>query len=279
VVNIMYSMLKSYLCKPKLYEKTQAKFWNDPHISKGMLRTHLDPNTDAASRKPETIERSVEWISSLLPHGAKLLDIGCGPGLYTSRLSERGFCVTGLDFSERSIEYAKAQDAKTEYVLQDYLEMEFEDVFDMVTLIWCDYGALIPQDRHNLLDRVNKALKPGGLFLFDVFSSIMYAGCDEQTSWEVCEDGGFWSPNPHICLNAQYHYCENNIGLKRTVVVEDGDIRSYSIWNTCFTKESLASEVKPHGFDVVDYYSDVTGKPYDDDSETICVVLRKSSQW
>ena len=42
----MYNTLSALLRKPKLYEKTQEKFWNDPHISKGMLEAHLDPNTD-----------------------------------------------------------------------------------------------------------------------------------------------------------------------------------------------------------------------------------------
>ena len=72
----MYERLSAFLKKPELYEKTPENFWNDPHISKGMLEAHLDPNTDAASRKPEFIDSSVEWISSLLPQGAKLLDIG-----------------------------------------------------------------------------------------------------------------------------------------------------------------------------------------------------------
>jgi SAM-dependent methyltransferase len=270
----MYGTLKSLLRKPGLYEKTREKFWNDPHISKGMLETHLDPTTDAASRRPEFIERSVEWISSLLPIGAKLLDIGCGPGLYTKRLSERGLCVTGLDFSERSIAYAKEHDPKSEYILKDYLEMDFKDRFDMITLIWCDYGALIPEDRHDLLDRVRKALKPGGLFLFDVFTPEYRSGKEDNTSWEVCEQGGFWSPNPYIRLDAQYYYGDI-AGVRRTVIIEDGRNRSFNIWDTFFTKESLAEETRPHGFVPVDFYSDVTGKPYDDISETICAVIKQ----
>ena len=270
----MYNTLSALLRKPKLYEKTQEKFWNDPHISKGMLEANLNPNTDAASRKPESIERSVEWICSLLPSGAKLLDIGCGPGLYTKRLSERGLCVTGLDFSERSIAFAKAHDTKSEYIMQDYLEMEFENLFDMVTLIWCDYGALIPEDRHNLLERVYRALKPGGLFLFDVFTPQWNSGREESTSWKVCEHGGFWSSNPHICLNAQYYYDES-IGMGRTVIIEDGNIRSFNIWDICFTKKSLSEEIQLHRLTPLDYYSDVEGKPYEENSPTLCAVMKK----
>lgn len=270
----MYNTLNEILRKPKLYEKTQEKLWNDPHISKGMLAAHLNPNIDAASRKPESIERSVEWICSLLPLGARLLDIGCGPGLYTKRLSERGLCVTGLDFSERSIAYAKEHDAKSQYVMQDYLEMEFENLYDMVTLIWCDYGALIPEDRYNLLDRVYRALKPDGIFLLDVFTPQWNLGCKENTSWEVCARGGFWSPNPHICLNAQYYYSKS-IGMRRTVIVEDENIRSFNIWETCFTKQSLSEEIQLHNFIPVDYYSDVEGKLYEENSPILCAVMKK----
>lgn len=270
----MYTTLNELLLKPKLYEKTQEKFWNDPHISRGMLEEHLNPNTDAASRKPETIERSVEWIYSLLPRGAKLLDIGCGPGLYASRFSDHGLCVTGLDFSERSIAYAKEHDTKTQYVMQDYLNMEFDSIYDMVTLIWCDYGALIPEDRNNLLGRVYQALKPGGMFLLDVFTPQWNTGRTENTSWEVCSNGGFWSPNPHICLNAQYYYGER-IDVARYVIVEAGNILSYNIWNTCFTKQSLAEELQQHHFIPVDFYSDVEGKPYEENSPTLCAVMKK----
>ena len=95
----IFSVLNTLLTKPDLYERTIEKFWNDPHISKGLLKAHLDPDTEAASRRPEFIDRSVEWIVSMLPEGASLLDIGCGPGLYTKRLAERGLRVTGIDFS------------------------------------------------------------------------------------------------------------------------------------------------------------------------------------
>jgi SAM-dependent methyltransferase len=276
-IKFMYKTLNALLKKPELYEKTKEKFWIDPHISKGMLEAHLDPNTDAASRRPESIERTVEWICSLLPCGAKLLDLGCGPGLYARRLSERGLRVTGLDFSERSIAYAKEHDAKSNYIVQDYLEMEFENLYDMVTLIWCDYGAMVPVDRHNLLDRVYRALKPGGLFLLDVFTPWWNFGQKESTSWEICEHGSFWSPNPHICLNAQYYYGES-IGMRRTVIIENGRIRCFNIWNTCFTKESLSEEMQLHKLVPVNYYSDIDGKPYEEKSQLLCAVFKKQ-EW
>lgn len=260
--------------KPALYEKTQERFWDDPHISKGMLEAHLNPNTDAASRKPKFINRSVEWISSLLQPGTKLFDLGCGPGLYTKRFSERGFLVTGLDISERSIAYAKKEDGKSEYVIQDYLAMQYKNTFDMITLIWCDYGALTAEDRYHLLNRIHQALKPGGLFVLDVFTPTWLMKHKENTSWEVVGQGGFWSPNPHICLNAEYLYGEN-IHLQRHIILENKNVRCFNIWNTCFTKQSLSDELAACGFTHTNYFSDVTGTAYTEDSETLCVLVKK----
>jgi len=75
-------------------------------------------------------------------------------------------------------------------------------------------------------------------------------------------------------LNAQYYYGES-IGMGRTVIVENGNIRSFNIWDTCFTKKSMSEEIQLHRLIPVDYYSDVEGKPYEENSPTLCVVMKK----
>ncbi|MPN38210.1 hypothetical protein SDC9_185734 [bioreactor metagenome] len=122
--------------------------------------------------------------------------------------------------------------------------------------------------------RIYKALNPGGIFLFDVFTRAQYAGNKEGTSWDVCEQGGFWSPNPHLCFNAQYRYGDD-VHLHRHVIIEDKNVRCFNIWDTCFTKESLTAEVTPHGFSTAGFFADVTGTPYMDESKTLCAVMRK----
>ena len=49
----MIAQLRAYLQKPRLYAPSTGEFWNDPHISKGMLEAHLNPQVDAATRKHE----------------------------------------------------------------------------------------------------------------------------------------------------------------------------------------------------------------------------------
>ena len=91
--------------KPQVYEASSSAFWDDENISRYMLEAHLDPDVEGATRKHAFIQRSADWIAECCRGGAgkKLLDLGCGPGLYAELFNDRGFQVTGLDFSRRSI--------------------------------------------------------------------------------------------------------------------------------------------------------------------------------
>jgi hypothetical protein len=63
--------------------------------------------------------------------------------------------------------------------------------------------------------------------------------------------------------------------MRRTVIIVDGIIRSFNIWDTCFTNKSLTAEIELHRQIHIDYYSDVEGKPYEDNSPTLCAVMKK----
>ncbi len=88
---------------------TTPEFWNDEHISAQMLRFHLDPTAEAAPRAHAFIDRSVAWLVPALglTPGSRLLDLGCGPGLYANRIAAHGIEVVGIDVSNRSLGYAR----------------------------------------------------------------------------------------------------------------------------------------------------------------------------
>lgn len=270
----MIEKLFELLQKPTLWQRSTVPFWDDEHISKAMLEAHLNPGWDAASRKHEVIERSVEWLANVIPAGRKLLDIGCGPGLYAKKLSGLGYEVTGMDFSKRSIAYAKENDTKSEYIYQNYLELDYTNTFDAVILIYCDYGALTLPERKILLSRVYKALKPGGLFIFDVFSDVHFKHKSSRTSWSVYQNGGFWSAEPYICMEAAHLY-ENKASVEQNIIITANKMTEYLIWDTSYTKENLIDEVKPFEFRVKGLYDDVCGSLYTGESETLCIVLEK----
>ncbi len=275
----MFHELKNYTTKPQLYAPNTNKFWDDEHISRGMLEAHLNPNWDAASRKPEFLDKSVNWITKIVPSAQYkfLLDLGCGPGLYAERFRSAGYSVTGVDFSKRSIAYAKEQTlfnkSNIEYHYQNYLTIDYVEQFDVITLIYCDYAALSITDRLILLRKVYQALRPNGKFIFDVFTPRMRK--DENRSWYY-EESGFLSEKPHICLESVYQYDDkDNTELRQFIVITEETINCYNIWDHFFTKESLLLEVQPAGFKAFEFYGDIAGKEFSDFGETICGVFTK----
>lgn len=276
----MFNELKKYTTKPKLYHPSTNKFWDDEHISKGMLAAHLNPNWDAATRKHEFLDKSVNWISEIAPSSQYklLLDLGCGPGLYAERFNSAGYSVTGVDFSKRSIAYAKEQTllnkSNIEYHYQNYLTIDYIEQFDVITLIYCDYAVLSITDRLILLRKVYQALKPNGKFIFDVFTPLMRK--KESRSWEYYKESGFFSEKPHICLKSVYQYDdEDNTELVQYIVITEETVNCYNIWDHFFTKETLLSEIQTAGFNTFEFYGDIAGKEFSDSVETICGVFTK----
>lgn len=267
----IFTMLK----RPSLWQRSKEPFWDDEHISKGMLEAHLNPDLESASRKMDDIERSVKWLSSVIPQNGRILDLGCGPGLYTKRLSDLGYEVTGMDYSKRSLAYAVSQDEKTEYIYKNYLELDECGRFDVVTLIYCDYGALTPDERKTLLDRVFCALKPGGLFILDVFSGKSFERKEETSSWTLYENGGYWSPEPHVCLEAVCLYESNMVSADQYIVITKEKAKEYILWNTAYTRESLTDELSAAGFVLQGLCDDVCGAPYTGEADTLCSVAVK----
>lgn len=276
----MFKKLSDYLVKPKLYAPGTGIFWDDDHISKGMLEAHLNPEWDAATRKKDFVDESVTWISSIAQPAQfpKLLDLGCGPGIYAELFHKAGYTVTGIDFSKRSIRYAQEQTilnkSNIQYFYQNYLTIDYHEQFDVITLIYCDYAPFSVTDRLILLKKIYQALKPNGKFIFDVFTPVMRKA--ENHSWYYSDKSGFWSEKPHICLESVYQYDdEDNTELRQSVILTEDTVNCYNIWDHFFTKDKLIAEMQSIGFRSSEFYGDVAGREISDTGETICCVLTK----
>ena len=162
-MNNLFTQLIELRQKPAPFTPGEALFWNDPHISTQMLKVHLDPEVEAASRKPETIDRSVKWLIETLglKTGASILDLGCGPGLYASRFARAGLLVTGVDYSRNSIDYASRYASENRLIItyryQNYLELTDENQYDAAFLIYGDFCPLAPEQRSTLLKNIHPA--------------------------------------------------------------------------------------------------------------------------
>jgi 2-polyprenyl-3-methyl-5-hydroxy-6-metoxy-1,4-benzoquinol methylase len=268
--------------KPEPFTPGEDSFWDDPHISSQMLDFHLNPGVEAASRRPETIDRSVKWMMETLDlkPGDAVLDLGCGPGLYTSRFARAGLQVTGVDYSQRSIDYAIRYASENKlnirYRYQNYLELDDESQYKAVFLIYGDFCPLNPEQRSTLLCRIHRALKPGGSFVLDVTTRECRKKHGVKNGWYATE-GGFWKPGPHLVLENGFDYPEQSLWLDQYIVVEtDGKVTIYRNWFQDYTPEAIADELSRAGFCVESMWSDLTGTPYKLKSEWIGVVTSRT---
>lgn len=256
------------------------ELWTDPHVSEQMLRCHLDPTNDLASRRPAFIDATVAWTTAAfsLGPGASVLDLGCGPGLYTHRWAATGAEVTGVDFSARSIAHARAAAERDRlpirYVEADYLDWRADRAFDLATMIWCDFSSLGPAQRSALLESIATWLAPGGAFLFDVVAVPYLASREERVVRTEVPGGGFWSAGQHTEVLETVLYPDERLCLDRHTIVEPARTRTIWNWFQAYDPASLAEVLERAGFTVEAVLGDVTGRPYDPESREFAVVAR-----
>jgi len=280
----MFKKLEKINYRPEPFQfYTAEELWTDEHTSKKMLEFHLNESIDVSSRNIKFINRSVEWISSQcnLDKTKFICDFGCGPGLYTTRFAERGYKVTGIDFSKRSIDYAKTiaveKDLEIEYIQQNYLNFETDKKFDLITMIMCDFCALSPKPRDELLQKFYKLLKPNGSVLLDVYSIKSFNQRDEQILYGLDLLNGFWSSEKYYGFLNTYKYNVEKVILDKYTIVEKNWVREVYNWLQYFSRESLTAGLESNQFIIENLYSDVAGSKYDSKNSEMAVVCKKAT--
>ncbi|MEO1257321.1 MAG: class I SAM-dependent methyltransferase [Bacteroidota bacterium] len=250
--------------KPSLYEKGTSFMWTDPYISKQLLQIHLNPDSDLASRKKSTIEKTAQWILENQDKGGKLsvLDLGCGPGLYTELFAKSGHQVTGIDISKNSIDYAtksaKDKGLSIDYQNASYLDVDLGDgKFDLVVLIYTDLGTLLPIEREKLLANIFRALKNGGIFIFDVLKDSGLKGKVSPKTWEA-NNVGFWKGTPYLTLSESFLYEKEKVILfQHTIIENGGNIDTYRFWTHFFSQNDISEMLKKQHFKDVEFREDI----------------------
>ncbi len=195
------------LDRPIPWEEGDNIPWNEPGFSARMLREHLSQAHNAASRRTERVDAHVDWIHQRVLAGTKsrILDLGCGPGLYATRLAHLGHQCTGIDYSPASIEYAKEQAAadgvSRHFIEGDIRTADYGQGFDLVMFIYGELNVFSPADAQGILSKARAALRPGGQLLLepDTADAVEYRG-RQGRSW-YSSAGGLFSTEPHVVLH------------------------------------------------------------------------------
>ncbi len=123
------------------------------------LVTHVD-------RYQRQVE--IELLLRAIPHGQRVLDVGCGNGYTTAMLADRSAEVIGVDYSEPMLERARQEFGgpdNLQYRQLDVLELpSIGRTFDVVVTQRCLINLTSWEDQQTALNNIAEVLEPGGFY-------------------------------------------------------------------------------------------------------------------
>lgn len=247
--------------RPEPWAEGEKIPWNEPEFSQRMLNEHLSQAHDLASRRNEIIQSQVEWIDQHLLGGqpARVLDLGCGPGLYSQQLASRGHTCTGIDFGPASIDYARRQaqlaGLNIEYRLEDLRQATFSADNDLVMLIFGEMNTFRKQEIRQILKRAWQALKPGGKLLLEPsrFEHLHSKGVAPAHWWS--SESGLFSAQPHLVLLESFWDETQAIETDRFYIIDasSGEVQQVSASSQAYQNTELEIMLNEVGFQQVTF--------------------------
>lgn len=184
----LWYVLKSHSDDPMTYDKDefhQIRWFgideipferSDPHLKRFIekmifqFRSHInwkayESSAVSYAEKVESLHSytvAEKFLSMISPNG-KIIDIGCGSGRDAKVFSEKGFVVTGIDFSSKMIEVAKEKAPQADFHVMDMRSLNFDLIFDGA---WANASLLhlSKNEFSRVLKSIYKSLKFNGLF-------------------------------------------------------------------------------------------------------------------
>jgi SAM-dependent methyltransferase len=239
--------------------------WDDPAFSQRILREHLTQDHDAASRRKVKIKKHADWIHRQIlgGHPTRILDLGCGPGLYAAPFTKLGHTYTGIDFSPACIDFARENaPAGCAYQLGDLRSVDYGHGYGLVLYI---FGALnlVPQtDARSILGKIYAALNPGGLVLLEASSLEAVDQIGNQPSMWYTAESSLFSDAPHLCLMENFWDEDQAIATERFYIVDaaTGEVTRHAASTQGYDEGQIESLLRETGFGEVTFYPSLTGQ-------------------
>jgi SAM-dependent methyltransferase len=227
-----------------------------------------------------------------------LLELGCGTGSMTRRMSLKGFDMIGIDYSEEMLQIARDKSCESEdnilYLCQDMREFELYGTVAAVISVCDSINYILTEEELLKVFRlVNNYLDPNGLFIFDYDTQYAYSEVlGDNTIAENREEGSFiWENiwyedelvnevnlslfipelNPEEETDgAERHHPDQNPGLYRKY--EETHYRK------AFPLATIQKLIEKAGMEFIAVYDALTERKPKADSERVYFVAREKRQ-
>lgn len=150
----------------------------------------------------------------------RVLDLACGTGKVGSEMLRRGYEVVGADLSEQMVRLCARQEPPLPAVVMDATALGLRaNCFDLVVCLYDSLNYILdPEGLRQGFRRVQEALQPGGLFIFDLNTpralriglftqSNLRRRSPMQYQWEA-----HWSEAERLCRVDMWFYWQGEGG-------------------------------------------------------------------
>lgn len=246
------------------------------------------------------IENQIQFIKKNIPSTGVILDLACGTGRHSIRLSIEGYNVVGLDISSNLLRIAKSRCSGTQLVRGDMRFLPFKPAaFSAAICMDTSFGYLPSEvDDVQSLSELKETVNHGSVFNIDVFNRehliLKYkANWLMDFRWKLLptllKPNRFskwmlfrvfnWKEYPSFLLLQKRTVDADGIRLHDLWVIhdkEDGQIRVFSHSVRLYERKHLQSMLENAGFTVSEVYGNYKEQSFSPNSKNLILLACSS---
>lgn len=263
-----------------MVEPKKKEWWEDIFDDR-YLATYVDIATPAAT------DREVSFIIEKLKpkKDGYILDLACGYGRHSIALAERGYKVTGVDYSSDFItqakEEAKKRKLEIEFLQDDMRKITFNNRFDIVLSLFTSFGYFTKEEDHKMvLKNISQSLKRNGIFLLDLTNAPPLLN-DAILNCEEKADSIYEFSRTAKLSNGLEVATQHRLDAKRMrwhmrrSWQENSEKKSYNTSVRLFTLPDITSLMEENSLFIEQTWGDFNGAPYTMDSKRMIISAKK----
>jgi len=225
---------------------------------------------------PEQLKQETAFIEQSLnvPQESRLLEMGCGAGLHSMSMGQRGFQLTSVDMSLplllNAARLTQRKGLRVDYLQGDHRSLGYEEQFDGAFCMGNRFGYFDEVSNQRVLEAVCRALRTGGRFLLEVLNrDYAIKGLPTRIWWE--------GEGCVILEEVNFEYFTSRLLNVRTIVFEDGRSLEQEISIRVYSLHEIGKLLHRTGFKVREVSGHIAcrGEVFDSHSRSLLLLAEK----
>jgi SAM-dependent methyltransferase len=217
---------------------------------------------------PELTRAEADFLQSVFPKNARLLDVPCGNGRLTIELARRGFQTVGMDISKENIAEASQNGIKTAFHVGDMRALAFSSEFDGAFCWGNSFGYFDYPDMLKFVAGVSRALKPAARFVIQggIAAEVLIPHFKERDTYQVGD----------ITFTIENRYLPEEGCLEtKGTFVRNGKEEVRMFWHHVYTLAEIRRMLANFGLNAINTFSSFEREPFALGSQQLILVAQK----